>query len=139
MTCIVIFFFLFCKYNSLSYLPQNSKISNVSCIWVEGHAFLVFLKATCFHAAKADTILDRKQYIKELRWTPQVSEGFLYIDLILHRHVHLIMHTLISISAHIHMKHKKWYVTCVGAKDIYIYMYTCQSFGICLSSEFKSS
>lgn len=30
------------------------------------------------------------------------------------------MHTLISISAHIHMKHKKWYVTCVGAKDIYI-------------------
>lgn len=67
--------------------------------------------------------MDRKQYIKELRWTPQVSEGFLYIDLILHRQVHLIMHTLISISAHIHMKHKKWYVTCVGAKDIYIYVY----------------
>lgn len=70
--------------------------------------------------------MDRKQYIKELRWTPQVSEGFLYIDLILHRHVHLIMHTLISISAHIHMKHKKWYVTCVWAKNIYIRIHVSQ-------------
>ena len=70
--------------------------------------------------------MDRKQYIKELRWTPQISEGFLYIDLIFHRHVHLIMHTLISISAHIHMKHKKWYVTCVGAKYKYIYIHVSQ-------------
>lgn len=70
--------------------------------------------------------MDRKQYIKELRWTPQVSEGFLYIDLILHRHVHLIMHTLISISAHIHMKHKKWCVTCVWAKNIYIRIHVSQ-------------
>lgn len=36
------------------------------------------------------------------------------------------MHTLISISAHIHMKHKKWYVTCVWAKNIYIRIHVSQ-------------